>query len=989
MLKDVNTRRGDVSNDLLARVDRFQSNAGTLGLSRYAVGTHLQIDPASTRDIAQRTLFQDLLRRLDVGSIAHIRLGAIGASAGDNELGGHTLLLQRLPDENYVIFDPNNGAFVYPNRNAMRDCLTDYIDSAFEGTGLHLRPDSVQYYTRRPPATIPAMAPPAVPLRDPIPSIPRGRSETRDAYRKSADIWNDLSQQALSAASARALSPVVGRGLAMQALTEVAQRRSPTLTQATENIRQRLSDRVHKPWLLQEIDELQRQNQHGLVGALPNYLRHEGVMNLHSAGALVGELQYAFDHPQIGDDERFGYHTEFAVLDLRFRDTLSDTASAAVPRLSPDDGHTVIVQRLRSSSDSRTSQYELYDPDAGVFRYANFAELATALHGMYEVGFLRHSGIDHVDTNYYVDLSNPVALAGADTSRAPLVSTRLANLTLSGVEHEMLDRGTTPHATPRPTLPTPPVVFDPPVLQAYKELKRQTGADPEGVPVDGVFRPSVVSPIDLQERGGFDTGQTPLREVNLSLHDHDVASSQTLIDSAGYLGTFRRERTALDRLPGDGYIYYIAPTPNMVDVNATLGRFAHVPRTEELAAMGWIDFSQIRGWRPVRHGVPGHYERNSAYRWDVYDRTSSAGAQPQLARVPISDFTWRDDAFASYVSADTTGDRSRKFKENPDLAHAFFYDAAWQKARDVQDQQNAGRDYRGPLRLQAYDKSDRSVTQIYLDASDNVYVNSMNLRSSTHGGTRHNFAVGDDGRFHVVGDYAKVLRVGSDGNLYAGNVPDDPESANGVFDYVGQTLIHREDGKYLTTGLSSYTPFVDSIDRGERSHWQLIRQDRTLAIPPEVNRHTFTDDYIGSRAQQYAFYRDPDSALPRSATHFVTTVPQGAASSEFREYVKTFDAAGIRDAAAWLYANNAAWLFRDGFYAVSNTPGKLDVFTLGGSLAWHCEGLDSDLNNAVYTHFDAPASTYRMRDDIWGLVIERERRRKQLSLKLSALGRHM
>src|SRR6202012_3794415 len=136
-------------------------------------------------------------------------------------------------------------------------------------------------------------------------------------------------------------------------------------------------------------------------------------------------------------------------------------------------------------------------------------------------------------------------------------------------------------------------------LPAHDELKRAV------VPLvnlkpSALYRPSTMTPGEVAAQNGFQCERTALRNVSLDQHDFDVASKPYLIDSAGYLGTFSNERTAIARLRGDvsdGYIYYVAPTPNMLDVNASLGSRSRVPEHFEIAAMGRIGYTQIRGWR--------------------------------------------------------------------------------------------------------------------------------------------------------------------------------------------------------------------------------------------------------------------------------------------------------------------------------------------------------------------------------------------------------
>jgi hypothetical protein len=316
---------------------------------------------------------------------------------------------------------------------------------------------------------------------------------------------------------------------------------------------------------------------------------------------------------------------------------------------------------------------------------------------------------------------------------------------------------------------------------------------------------------------------------------------------------------------------------------------------------------------------------------------------------------------------------TRAFRTGPNFSHALFYDHAWQKVRDLASRQRANLDYRGLVKLQAYSASDWSQTQIYLNGQNDVYVNTMFAPSAQAKDNKHFFVLSDAGRLHVAEAPDKVLRVDANGYVYAGPPPADHASLNGVFEYVRGHLVHQEDGKYLTTGLSSYTPFVD-YDRGPRSQWGFRKPDGTNVAPPRVNTHTFRNRSVGSEKQLYAFYADPDSALPRSATHFVTAIPGGSTDQRFLDYLPRFDSADVRKTADWLRAHNAAWLFKDGFYAVSEAPGTLEVRTLGGIPAFKAERLSPDASRAQFTRMIA-TSNYRVPDETWELVRKYEQRR--------------
>jgi hypothetical protein len=985
MRDDVDSTQGEAAADLLHRVDHFQENRHSLGLRRYLPGAEVTFNSAADGDATSEGMFTSLLERLRADGLAHVRLGAASSASTGGE--GHALLVQRTHDERYIVFDANNGAFTYSSYRAFREGFARYLNTAFSDRGLQLRPDSIHYYdladpdtaqgalAERPVHEVPALPP----LREPAEPVPRPESDTRAAYRRSASMSNSLSSDVLAAASGERYAMLdVDHGLAMSALQEIAQGRSPTLVGATEEIRRKLSDWAKRTHSMREINDYQQQNRYGLVGPILGSLTRqgEGAVGLMSADLLVDDVRRAFENVQIGDDPNFGHPTEFAVLRLDFRNLQATTASPVSNPPRHADGQSVVVQRLHNAPGYLNDQYELYDPDAGVFRYANFSDLASALHGMFDTGYRELGGIDRVSTTYYADVAAPVAMGGNMPVETMPSRTRLATLGLDAVESLLGAAGGPLQGLPVVDLPEPPMYFDPDMELPHATRKRSTQERGASDPI-GLFRPSTIGPRELKAAGGFECAAVKVGDINLRMHDLDLAANPHVIDSAGYLGTFRSEQTALKRAPctpGDSYIYYVAPTPNMVDVNGTLRNRASDPKNGEFAAMGRIDYAQIRGWREVKNGVPSAYVRNPEYRWDVYDQTSTAGAQPSLSRFPINSSVWREDKFRAFVSDNAKGD-AKVFNISPDVAHAMFYDGARQKVRDLYDRAATGLDYRGPLRIQAYGEKNRSSTQIYLDAKNNLYVDTMFSPYSGASGTRHDFVFGEDGRFHVSGDYGKVLGVGHDGYVYLRAVPADPASLNGVFEYDGRYLVHQEDGKFLTTGLSSFTPFVDRYIRGERSQWQLLKPDRKPYISSRINLHMFRERTAGSAAQLYAFYKDPDSALPQSATRFVTTVPGNPYSGKFLEYVDKYIPADLAHAADWLRRSNAAWLFKDGFHAVSNAPGRLEVCTLDGTSVWRAEGLDGDLSKAKFTRTRGTlSSNFRVRDETWQRVQHREQR---------------
>ncbi len=181
-----------------------------------------------------------------------------------------------------------------------------------------------------------------------------------------------------------------------------------------------------------------------------------------------------------------------------------------------------------------------------------------------------------------------------------------------------------------------------------------------------------------------------------------------MIDGAGYLGTFRELETAQQNpalaAAKNGYVYAVAPTPNMVDVNATLGtRVPAAPtlaRSPRWAASTTRRFGAGRKWKTASSG---QFTANPDYRWDVYDQTRTAGAQPQLSRFAADDPAWSDSARRPFATAQTQdGKTVYAPTQEPNLSQASFYNHALEKIRYLSDQQAKGQDYRGPVKLVAH-----------------------------------------------------------------------------------------------------------------------------------------------------------------------------------------------------------------------------------------------------------------------------------------------
>jgi len=989
------TRRADgTAAQMFGRVGAYQRRASSLALGNFQLRLTERITPGSERDATINSALNHLGSELRERELAFVRLALYRAPAAGapvstqrpREINGHALLVQRRDRGEYAIFDPNNGAFLYQNQRSMREALAAYMNTAFRdpGNAFEAEPQSIEFYSQSalPQGGI------LLPHMTSGPSLPasalsREEPRLRRLLASTAQESNELSGAALAAAAgdARAVE-TASQGVAYLALRNVAQGRAPTLIQATDDIWRGLSDETRRLRSIDEISALQQQNRQGLVADLPHRSRRPGALHINVAPRLIDDLRHRFSELRDVEDTRVPYRNDVAELRLTFGTPPAaggTTGGAAPAARDAADAYSIVIQRHGASGDFHRDRYELHEPRSGVFRYADFNAMSEALASAINDGYADSGGVTHVDTVYFGHYDDDQAAPqGQAEQGAPWQHESLAaNITLGGIEPLLGINGNPSQTPPFPSPIAPPdfgLDESPDTQRPHVDLKRSTDYARDSKPY-ALFRPSTVAPAELEARGGFSSEQIAMRNVNLDLHNFDTASNLKLLDSAGYLATFRRERAAVAKLPdASGYIYFVAPTPNMIDVNMSLGSYVRRPENFEVAAMGRIDYAQIRGWRAVSHGVAGAFVANPKYRWDVYNQTRTAGAQPQLSRLPVDSGVWNQSGYRAFVSRDSRG-VAIGFKQDLNRMHAQFYDNAWETVRRIQARQAAALDYRGPLTIDAYGGNDTQGVRLYIDAEGVPQVAGTRTPAS-----RHEFTMGDDGRFHLASDYSKVLRVGNDGNVYLGAQPSNPNSTNGVFNYANSQLVHLEDGKYLTVGAMAYRPFVTDASAGLRSQWALRKPDGGRATPPQINEYTFRR-LTGGQHRLYLFETDPDSALPETATHFVTRVPGNRYEGNFLNYADWIPYADVRDTSRWLFENNAAWLFPDGYYLMSTAPGRLTAHTLDGVEHWRAEY--DPRSGTVRFGQRMLSSSYRISEDAMDRVRQKEARRQKLSTLLN------
>ena len=765
-------------------------------------------------------------------------------------------------------------------------------------------------------------------------------------------------------------------GLSAYALERISSGTASDLIGATGNMAALFANRQTRDGALhmsQYLQETQRTRS-----APAGYVRMPGHNDLN-AEQLTASLGEGFGSPVLGfeNGSLTREQVDFAELSLQYEH---------------GDGHTLLVQRMHQTDDYSTDHYQLYDPNYGAFEYNSFNDMAGALSRYCRDGYGPHDRFTWADTSFL--LNN----AARRISAVPSAS--FAD-TLPDIEAQYGATGGRPLVPAQPGLPPEPDFNPlPPAgsiwMGQHTDLRRSPSSDANlDLQPHALYRPSAISPAQLKKSGGFDTGDIGLREVNLDVHNFDVANGQ--LDRGGYLATFRDLDTALGhtrRGSESQYIYDIAPSPNMVDVNASLGSHARSEKDREVAAMRRIDWTQIRGYREVKDGKAGPYVPNAAYRWDVYDRTSMARAQAQLANFPVGSPAWSDDTHRPFATAYPFENKQVYGpKQDPAQSNAEFYHRALSKIHDLTDRQAQGLDYRGPLKLRS--EASGTNTRLYAYTPDG-YIYS-GIASSYGEAAKDSFAIGDDGRFHLASDASKVLRIDSKGYAYLSSIPSDPNNTNGVFERVGVYLKHKEDGKYLTDGGMDKTAYVSAIPQDQYSNWDVLDSRGQRASLPVTNLYTYTDSNVANRTQLYEFEQDPDVALPQGATNFITHLPGAPAvdmSSVLRDHLTQSaprDASGSSGASAGSIAkalsqNNAAWLFRDGYYATAISPDRLEIRKLDGTPVWSAD-IDPKTGHATYSTVNptSPASAdkgyFRVSDSVWKRLSDEQDKIEQLRHK--------
>lgn len=161
---------------------------------------------------------------------------------------------------------------------------------------------------------------------------------------------------------------------------------------------------------------------------------------------------------------------------------------------------------------------------------------------------------------------------------------------------------------------------------------------------------------DIQAAGGFSPkGSTPgtvPSDVSLWYHVNDQASEFDK-RSNGYVFTSSDRNQALNylktALKGTGNIYKIAVGPNLIDVEATLGKF-YTSNKKEIAALGGIKWEQIESYTPFTNNIEGFQANFPGFDRDKWANKKLGGAQPQLAAFPAGHEAWSQAPWKDFAT---------------------------------------------------------------------------------------------------------------------------------------------------------------------------------------------------------------------------------------------------------------------------------------------------------------------------------------------------
>ncbi|GAB7526022.1 hypothetical protein PBS_50120 [Paraburkholderia sp. 2C] len=942
----------------------------------------------------------------------------------------HMILIQRLASNQFEVYDPAFGVFSYPDLNAMQIGLRNIYRNPYGEDRAAIGLTRTVFYTYQPRGTS-ALNPPGYPT-EPSSGASSGplvkasgspfagcSQATSNLPPNAADTWLnfDTTHHAYSRGVSRSSSTatfnsseILGSGpgfgpttpyalgLTSTAVRQVASGATADLLGAVNDIGGYLSDPGRRPPM--ESMLYANGGRGGAINYIPQdiagYETQPGGVRI-DRDQFLAELREHFSQRRVSSDGTTLETQPMMMASLNFGNA-NRLHTIAIQHLSP---------RLNPSSSDENDIYQIYDPTAGVFQYRGFHALTQGINGLFEEGYPGFGGVRSVTTYYYADARSRIGIAGIAPGARP-APTRTIRDVLGQDARQWTIPTDVPHLAPLPDYDQPgPSGWN----SGFRELAARSTDQPLKPSLKTVFRPSTVSPDQLKHDGGVYATHTPLGNVNLDLHNQMMSSDPANIDGGGYLATFHDRTTAQAHMAAigpNGYIYYAAPTPNMVDVRASLGdehtrsdrsstgmTISH--DSHEAAAMGYIGWTQIRGWQQVTNGKLAEYKTNPDYRWDIFDYTATSRDQPQLARFAADNPAWSDVKHSPFVSPiAVNGKTIYRPNESPELTAARFLDQARAQVEHLELLQQRHEDYRGPVTVKPVWQNANGQGSVKLAFRNGyVSVNGWNDNGTTR------FVYGSDGRFHSSSDYTKVIRIDSGGNAYIGAQPGDKNNPNGVFGYRRHAfygvLMHTQDRKLLTEPRYAYTPYVErplfqwlAADRigsvDARQRWILYDSSNHPVTVP-LPRSSFTGYRAGGPEELSRFYENPRAALPPGTTHFVTELP-GFPSGPFLLYPGAWgpekkSPATVGKIIDSLSSANAAWLFNDGFIATASGSNRLLVSQIDGRPVWSVT-VDPARKKQIASTFSPLTSNYHVPEEVWQRINDESKRFRRLKEQLLA-----
>ncbi|KAK1976303.1 heat-labile enterotoxin alpha chain-domain-containing protein [Colletotrichum cereale] len=179
-----------------------------------------------------------------------------------------------------------------------------------------------------------------------------------------------------------------------------------------------------------------------------------------------------------------------------------------------------------------------------------------------------------------------------------------------------------------------------------------------------VYRPDTRTPKQIEEAGGF-LPQDRSPDADFSIFNHvnapnnkDAYVSLTTSSLAKEVSANRKDASVL-------YIYKVKTTPNIYDVDKTLGEYNPQTSKGNFAALGGVKWDQIVSWRMGNGAGWLGSTKNVDYN-KKYNGLKAGGAQPSLAGFPADSEAWNKEPWAQFKPRDHIGKKDGKDAEGDD-----------------------------------------------------------------------------------------------------------------------------------------------------------------------------------------------------------------------------------------------------------------------------------------------------------------------------------